>query len=74
MLAALDGSCHTPVAALAQAEGDALRLRGLLLTPDGEDEWRTERTGTIALAAALGEEVGRELRALGGSDYESRLR
>ncbi|MER2533980.1 MAG: hydroxymethylbilane synthase, partial [Rhizobiaceae bacterium] len=35
-LAALDGSCRTPIAGLAEIDGGRLRFRGLILTPDGQ--------------------------------------
>ena len=38
MLAALDGSCRTPIAGLAEADGDRLVVEGLLLKPDGAQE------------------------------------
>lgn len=66
-LAALDGSCRTPIAALARAGGGALIFLGEALTPDGAGRWR--RSETIALdgagltgAAALGERLGRSIR------------
>lgn len=66
-LAALDGSCRTPIAALARAGGGALIFLGETLTPDGKKRWR--RSETIALdgaghaeAAALGERLGRSIR------------
>ena len=69
MLAALDGSCRTPIAGLAEIEGDRLRLEGLLLEPDGSAEIRARANGGIAEAAALGTELGRELRRRAGSRF-----
>ena len=43
-LEALDGSCRTPIAALARIDGDALNFLGEVLTPDGEHRWRREET------------------------------
>jgi len=62
MLAALDGSCRTPIAGLAEADGDRLVVEGLLLKPDGGDEIRAHREGAIADAEALRTELGRTLR------------
>ena len=45
MLAALDGSCRTPIAGLAALDGDELVLEGLLLKPDGSAEIRGRRAG-----------------------------
>lgn len=70
-LAALDGSCRTPIAALARKRGDALAFIGEALTPDGTARWR--RTGEIVLGAnalsdvrTLGETLGREIREEAG--------
>ncbi|MFN4088547.1 MAG: hydroxymethylbilane synthase [Alphaproteobacteria bacterium] len=65
LLGALDGSCRTPVAALADIAGDELTLRALLARPDGTRVWRCERRGPVADAKAMGEDAGRELRAAG---------
>jgi hydroxymethylbilane synthase len=62
MLAALDGSCRTPIAGLAEFDGDRLMVEGLLLKPDGSSEIRGHREGALADAEALGTELGRTLR------------
>ena len=69
MLAALDGSCRTPIAGLAELDGDRLTLEGLLLKPDGSAEIRAQATGAIDNAAALGTELGRELRRRAGPGF-----
>jgi hydroxymethylbilane synthase len=70
-LSALDGSCRTPIAALARKDGDTLHFIGEALTPDGTARWR--RTGKIVLGAnalsdarSLGETFGREIREEAG--------
>jgi hydroxymethylbilane synthase len=68
MLAALDGSCRTPIAGFAELSGDRLHLRALLLAADGSAERRAEDTGPVADAAALGTEIGKRLRR--GADPE----
>jgi hydroxymethylbilane synthase len=68
LLAALDGSCRTPIGGLAEIAGDRLRLRGLVARADGSEIFEAERTGSIADAAALGDDAGRELRARAGDD------
>jgi hydroxymethylbilane synthase len=65
MLAALDGSCRTPIAGLAELDGERLTLEGLLLKPDGSAEIRAQATGGIGDAAALGAELGADLRRAG---------
>lgn len=37
LLAALGGTCHSPVAVLCVADGDALAMRAALFSPDGAD-------------------------------------
>lgn len=61
-LAALDGSCHTPIAALAELHAEtSMRLRGLVAKPDGSQVWRVERIGERGEAALLGTHAGEEL-------------
>jgi hydroxymethylbilane synthase len=63
-LAELDGSCHTPIAALAELEdGESLRLRALIALPDGSSVHRDERRGPARDAEALGRAAGRALKA-----------
>jgi hydroxymethylbilane synthase len=69
MLAALDGSCRTPIAGLAECDGDQLTLEGLLLKPDGSAEIRGRCTGNIGDATALGTKLGGELRSRAGPSF-----
>jgi hydroxymethylbilane synthase len=69
MLAVLDGSCHTPIAALAAAEDDQLTIEGLLLTPNGSGEIRLRRAGNLADAAAIGSALGEDLRRRAGPEF-----
>jgi hydroxymethylbilane synthase len=69
MLAALDGSCRTPIAGLAEAANGQLTIEGVLLKPDGSDEVRGRRQGEIADADAIGLDLGRELRRRAGPDF-----
>jgi hydroxymethylbilane synthase len=62
-LAVLDGSCHTPIAALAELGGGRLRLRALIAMPDGSRLHRTEREGAASDALALGRAAGESLKA-----------
>ncbi|WP_017932008.1 hydroxymethylbilane synthase [Robiginitomaculum antarcticum] len=66
-LKALDGSCRTPVAALAELSGDTLRMRGEALSPDGKLRFARDVTITLSEAAlgdayALGYSLGMEIR------------
>jgi hydroxymethylbilane synthase len=69
MLAALDGSCRTPIAGFAEAQGGRLTIEGLLLRPDGSGEIRGRREGTLSDADTLGAELGKELRVRAGSGF-----
>ncbi len=66
-LAALDGSCRTPLAGHAVVEDGRLRFRGHALTPDGAHCFETVREGTAADAGRMGREAGEEVKAQGGS-------
>ncbi|SMF66910.1 hydroxymethylbilane synthase [Azospirillum oryzae] len=63
LLAALDGSCRTPIAALAMLDGDDLHLRAKVLSTDGRIIFRAERRGKAAEAESLGAAAGAEIRA-----------
>jgi hydroxymethylbilane synthase len=69
MLAALDGSCHTPIAGLAEIEGERLTIEGLLLTADGRSEIRLQRAGDVADADGIGRVLGAELRRCAGPEF-----
>lgn len=68
-LAGLDGSCMTPIAALAERDGQALRLRGQILTPDGVTAHETERSGPVGEGEAMGADAAAELLARAGPDF-----
>src|SRR5712671_82112 len=69
MLAALDGSCRTPIAGLATIAGDRLSLDALLLAPDGSAERRDHIAGAVSDAVMLGRELGERLRQGAGSEF-----
>ena len=69
MLAALDGSCRTPIAGLATIAEGRLSLDALLLAPDGSAERRGHIAGAIGEAVALGTELGERLRRSAGPEF-----
>lgn len=70
MLEVLDGSCRTPIAALAEVDdGGAMLLRGLIASPDGARVYETERRGPATEARAMGRDAGRELLELAGPGF-----
>ena len=71
MLAVLDGSCRTPIAGHAVLAGDSLRLRGLIVKPDGSELLATERQGAAGDAEAMGRDAGLELKRRGGPGFLS---
>lgn len=62
LLRVLDGSCHTPIAAMARWLGDnTLHLDGLLASPDGTKTVKLSQQGSNPVA--LGEELGNRIKA-----------
>ncbi len=68
-LAALDGSCETPIAGLAELDGNRLRLRGEVLRPDGSEALRDEASGTIDDGPDMGRAMAKKLLAQGGAGF-----
>lgn len=62
-LAALDGSCETPIAGLAVHDGEELWLRGEILRPDGSEVIAGERRCAVPDGAEAGADLARELLA-----------
>lgn len=66
-LARLDGSCRTPIAALATVEPDgSLLIRGQILSPDGLHHVEGESRGTAADGAAMATSLAESLMSQGG--------
>lgn len=66
--AALGGGCHVPVAAFAEIQGSAMRMRGLVGEVDGSRILRAETTGDVDDAEALGRHVADDLLAQGAAE------
>ena len=65
-LRALDGSCRTPIAALAQIENSKLFMKGELLAEDGSRRWMRDgfiHKADLKNAARLGLQMGRSIKA-----------
>ncbi|WP_437534200.1 hydroxymethylbilane synthase [Sorangium sp. So ce726] len=66
VMAAVEGSCRTPVAAYAVRDGDALWLRALLAEPDGSRLRRAERRlswpRNVRETERIGADLGAELK------------
>ena len=68
-LAALDGSCKTPIAGHATIAGNAVQFRGLIARPDGAAAHDISGTGTRKDAATIGTDAGRELKHRAGPGF-----
>jgi hydroxymethylbilane synthase len=68
-LAALEGSCTTPIAGHAAIAGDAVQFRGLIARPDGSAAHDIAGTGNRRDAATIGTEAGRELKHRAGPGF-----
>jgi hydroxymethylbilane synthase len=57
----LEGSCQVPLAVFAEINGEEMRVRGMVGTPDGSQILRAEQTGSIGevdrLSAAVADEL-----------------
>jgi hydroxymethylbilane synthase len=69
-LAALDGSCRTPIGALATIKAGKLHLVGEVLSPNGKQHWRREDSMVLpGDAAMLGRKLGAAIRAEAGETF-----
>lgn len=68
-LRALDGSCRTPIAALAQVYGQQVEFKGLILTPDGVTKHEIAVTAPLNQAELFGRNLGLELLEKAGPDF-----
>ncbi len=71
-LAALDGSCRTPIAGHATVENGRVRFRGMIVKPDGSEAFEATRDGPAGDAALLGDDAGRELKSRASPDFFAR--
>ena len=68
-LAALDGSCETPIAGLAELDGGTIRLRGEILRIDGTDALADGDSAPVEDAAELGRAVAARLLDRAGPGF-----
>ena len=68
-LAALDGSCETPIGGLAELTGGTLTLRGEILRVDGSQVLADGGAAPIEDGALLGRELAQGLLAKAGPDF-----
>ena len=65
VVTALDATCHTPVGAHAQLDGDVLTVEGFAGLPDGSAWIRDRVEGDASDPSALGRELGDRMLAAG---------
>ena len=68
-LAALDGSCRTPIAGHATISGEKLAFAGLIISPDGRESHEVRLDGQAMDAADIGTEAARRVRAEAGAKF-----
>ncbi len=68
-LAALDGSCQTPIGGLAELDGGSLRLRGEILKTDGAMVLADDMGGAVEDGAEMGEAMARRLLERAGPGF-----
>ena len=68
-LAALDGSCETPIAGLATLDGNTLHLTGEILRTDGSEAISGTRFGPIEGGASMGRDLAEELLSKAGDGF-----
>jgi hydroxymethylbilane synthase len=73
MSRALAGSCQVPLGGFAEVQGDKLRMRGFVASPDGSKMLRAEQTGSLAAPEALGNAVAEALLQQGAAEILAAL-
>jgi len=61
----LEGGCQVPIGGFAEIDGNNLRLRALVGSPDGSEMIRGEVNGTLADAKKMGVELAEDLLSRG---------
>eukprot|EP00740_Mantoniella_antarctica_P007227 CAMPEP_0181365212 /NCGR_PEP_ID=MMETSP1106-20121128/9921_1 /TAXON_ID=81844 /ORGANISM="Mantoniella antarctica, Strain SL-175" /LENGTH=374 /DNA_ID=CAMNT_0023480221 /DNA_START=75 /DNA_END=1199 /DNA_ORIENTATION=- len=74
-LAALDGSCRTPIAGYAYRSGDKLEFSGLIATLDGKEILTTSATGEWSFAGGqkVGTDAGAQLKTQAPAEFFANL-
>jgi len=68
-LAALDGSCRTPIAGHATISGESLSFAGLIISPDGTASHEVRLDGPARDAARIGAKAAKAVRARAGETF-----
>ncbi len=67
-LARLGGGCQVPLAAHAQVKGERLRLKGVVVSTDGEQAVEGSEEGAASEAEAIGRALAERLLKQGGAE------
>lgn len=73
LLSEVEGGCRVPIGARASREGGELRLRAVVLSPDGTREVRESEAGDADRAERLGRELGRRMLGMGADEILAEL-
>ncbi len=73
MSRALAGSCQVPLGGFAEIQGNKLRMRGFVATPDGSRMLRAEYLGELSDPEALGYRIADDLLAQGAGEILAAL-
>ena len=68
-LTRLDGSCRTPIAALADQTGDQLAFRGLIVSTDGKVIHQVSGQGSIHDAWKIGDDAACRIKDMAGPNF-----
>ncbi len=68
-LAALDGSCRTPIAGYATIADGTLTFAGLIISPDGTQSHEVKAEGPAQDAARIGADAAKTVRAKAGETF-----
>jgi hydroxymethylbilane synthase len=71
---ALEGSCHSPIAAHAVLEGGAVTVHGFVGSPDGGEVYRDLERGPAADTELLGHRLAERMKTAGAGALLERLR
>jgi len=68
-LAALDGSCRTPIAGHAVIADGRIAFKGVILRPDGSEWHEIAAEGDMTDAASIGHDAGMDVRGRAGEGF-----
>jgi len=68
-LKSLDGSCRTPLAALSVIKDNHIRLKGLVVRPDGTDPKEQQGEAALEDGEKLGKDIGEFLKGQMSENY-----